>query len=62
LCREYGGRDVREQKEANGIAREAFFGIAGNTWLIDGFAEKLSKASEICHQAELLVALKPQER
>jgi hypothetical protein len=38
--------------EGNGIVPEAYFDITDNSWGLDGFVEKISKASEICHGSQ----------
>jgi len=38
--------------EGNGIVPGAFFDITDNSWGLDGFVEKISKASEICRGSQ----------
>jgi hypothetical protein len=38
--------------EGNGIVPEAYFDITNNNWGLDGFVEKINKASEICHGSQ----------
>jgi len=38
--------------EGNGIVPEAYFDITNNNWGLDGFVEKINKASEICRGSQ----------
>lgn len=41
-------------KEANGISPEDYFDITQNSWSMNGFAEKLRRAAEICRGSKIV--------
>ena len=40
--------------EGNGIVPETFFDITTNSWVLDGFPEKIIEVSEMCREAQTI--------